>query len=28
MEPIYSDDSIRPSQFKIAYEINGEIKKN
>ncbi|MCU4770615.1 DNA/RNA non-specific endonuclease [Bacillus toyonensis] len=27
IEPIYSDDSIRPSQFKIAYEINGEIKK-
>ncbi|PEL45492.1 DNA/RNA non-specific endonuclease [Bacillus toyonensis] len=27
IEPIYSDDSIRPSQFKIAYEINGETKK-
>ncbi|MEI5949496.1 DNA/RNA non-specific endonuclease [Bacillus albus] len=27
IEPIYLDDSIRPSQFKIAYEINGEIKK-
>ncbi|QWI40842.1 hypothetical protein EXW43_05575 [Bacillus mycoides] len=25
IEPIYSDDSIRPFQFKIAYEINGEI---
>ncbi|MGK8688756.1 DNA/RNA non-specific endonuclease [Bacillus cereus] len=27
IEPIYLDDSIRPSQFKIAYEINGVIKK-